>query len=91
MGIIADAVLDARAVTLNRQPAVELRMAEPLIGLILDHFRATDDPLALAIEVDGFVLTAPTLARPPVSDRLIVSGGFSVETAKELAATLAGS
>ena len=85
---VTEAVLDARAVTLNRQPAVEIRMGEPLLALIFDHFRSTQDPMTIAIEVDGFVITAPQIVRPPVSDRLVVSGGFSADTATELAANL---
>jgi hypothetical protein len=85
-----DAVLGARAVQFNRQPAVEVRMGQPLIELISDHFRQSENPLGLAIEVDGFVITAPQVARAPVGDRLVVSGGFSTEAARQLASTLNG-
>lgn len=85
----ADAIVDARAVLFNRQPAIELTMAPALIELVFGHFAQSESPLALAIEVDGFVVTAPQLARPPVSDRLIISGGMSTESAEQLAETLA--
>lgn len=83
-----DAVESARAVTLNRQPAVELRMMPKLLALINGHFASSTNPLALAIEVDGFVLTAPQISRPPVSDRLVVLGGLSNAAAARLAEIL---
>jgi len=81
----ANAVISARAVALNRQPAVEFVMAAGLRALIDDHFADPADPLVLAIEIDGVVLTAPQMARPPVSDRLVVSGGLSIEAAERIA------
>jgi len=83
-----DAVQSARAVELNRRPAVEIRMSTELQEFIGAHFSRTSDPLALAIEVDGDVVTAPLLSRPPLSDRLVVSGGFTTDTARQLAAIL---
>jgi hypothetical protein len=83
-----DAVESARAVALNRQPAVELQMTSELRALINNHFASSTNPLALAIEVGGFVLSAPQIQRPPVSDRLVVSGGFSVDSAERLAEIL---
>ncbi len=84
-----EAVQQARAVTLNRQPAVEIRMKPALVDLIDDHFAQTPDgPLVLAIAIDGLVITAPLLERPPAGDRLIVSGGFSADAAVRLAAIL---
>lgn len=81
----AEAVVGARAVALNRQPAVELMMTPELRALIQRHFAGATNPLVLAIEVDGVVLTAPQIGRPPVSDRLIVSGGLSADAAERLA------
>lgn len=83
-----DVVESARAVTLNRRPAIEIRMGDALVDLFERHFAQTSDPFALAIAADGFVLSAPQLTRLPVGDRLVVSGGFSVETAQQLAALL---
>ncbi|MFT5268212.1 MAG: preprotein translocase subunit SecD, partial [Acidimicrobiales bacterium] len=83
-----DAVESARAVALNRQPAVELQMTSELRALINNHFASSTNPLGLAIEVGGFVLSAPQIQRPPVSDRLVVSGGFSVDSAERLAEIL---
>lgn len=79
-----DAVQRARAVAFNRQPAVEITMTSALRSLITDHFDRTTAPLALAIEIDGVVLTAPLIPRPPVSDRLVVSGGLSLEAAERI-------
>lgn len=84
----ADVVDSARAVVFNRRPAVEIRMDAALVELFERHFAQTSDPFALAIAADGFVVSAPQLARPPVGDRLVVSGGFSVETARQLAVLL---
>ncbi|MDB4109937.1 hypothetical protein N9574_01645 [bacterium] len=83
-----DVMQSARAVSLNRQPAVELQMTAELRSLIGGHFAVTENPLVLAIEVDGFVVTAPRLSRLPVSERLVVSGGLTVEAAERLAALL---
>lgn len=88
----AQAIEGARAVRFNRRPAVELAVSSDLRRLMRDHFVVSDSPLALAIEIDGWVITAPTVARLPVSeDRLVISGGFTDETARQLARVLAGS
>jgi len=84
----ADAIESARAVDFNRRAAIEITMTPPTRRLIEDHFAASADPLVLAVEVDGMVITAPQLVRPPVSNRLVVSGGFSTETAQALAVIL---
>jgi hypothetical protein len=83
-----DAVVSARAVMFNRSPAVEIDMAGPLRDLIASHFRQTDAPMGLGIEVGGSVVTAPLISRPPVANRLVVSGGFTVESATALATAL---
>lgn len=83
-----DAVKSARAVIFNRSPAVEITMTAALQTLISDHFASTDAPMGLGIQFADQVVTAPTLARPPVADRLVVSGGFSVASAQSLAAAL---
>ena len=72
----------------NREAAIEIEMTPALNNVITQHFSLTDQPFGLAIEVDGFVISAPLLVRPPVADRLVVAGGFSIDSALALAATL---
>lgn len=84
----SDAVVRARAVELNRRPAVEIEMTPALRARFEAHSPISAEPYGLAIVVNGEVVSAPTLARPPVGDRLVVSGGFSTETATQLAAVL---
>ena len=91
----ADAVLDARAVSFNRAPAVELTIAPALRERIEEFFMSTPtgqgQAFTLALEVDGLVVTAPVLARLPASpDRLIVAGGLSRDAAERLAAAFGG-
>lgn len=87
-----DAITSARAVILNRRPAIDMRIGPDVQRLIASHFQQTGDPFGLAIEVDGAVVSAPLIVRPPaVGDRLALSGGFSFETARQLAAILNGS
>jgi len=85
-----DGVESARAVMFNRRPSVEVRMSRPLQTFIEANFANGRESVVLAVEVDGSVITAPQLSRPPTGDRLVVSGGFSVETATALAAILNG-
>jgi len=85
-----EAVASARAVAFNRNPAVEIKMAPALRELITEHFIETDQPMGLGIEVDGAVVLAPLLARPPVADRLVLSGGMTKEVATSFAALLNG-
>lgn len=85
-----DGVASARAVLLNRRPALELTMAAPLQGLIADHFAVSGDPFVFAIEIDGAVATVAQLARNPVSDRLVIASGFDEEAARAMAVLLTG-
>jgi len=87
----SNAIRSAEAVLVNRRPAIDLRIEPPMQQLIADHFATSGDPLTLAIQVGDSVITAPQIVRPPASpDRLVVSGGFSTETAIEFAAILNG-
>lgn len=87
------AVLGARAVILNRQVALDLEIGQALQNQIRDHFfnsaGVSDEPLVLAIEVDGEVIIASQLVRPPLTnDRLVIVGGMTPATATALAAVL---
>ncbi|KAG1647452.1 CTP pyrophosphohydrolase [Nymphon striatum] len=85
----AEAITAARAVVFNRQPAVELRITPTMQRLLQDHFVVTDQPITIAVEIDGAVITAPTLARLNASeDRLVLAGGLTEQTARELAQIL---
>lgn len=93
----AEAISAARAVTFDRSPAVELTITPALRSLILGAFASADpdepgsagNGLVIVVEVDGAVVSAPLLAQPSRSEtRLIISGGFSVESARALAAVL---
>lgn len=86
-----DAVVSARAVTFNRQAAVEVTMTDDLHDLVDFGFADGREVIAIAVEVDGAVITAPLLERPPVSDRLVLAGGFSPASARSLANALNGS
>ena len=93
----AEAISAARAVTFDRSPAVELTITPALRSLILGAFASVDpdepasagNGLVIVVEVDGAVVSAPLLAQPSRSEtRLIISGGFSAESARALAAVL---
>lgn len=90
-----EAVIDARAVFFNRQPAVEIRITPMLRTFLQDSLSAgagdsADEGLAIALEIDGRVVTAPLLRQASASrDRLIVYGGLSIESARTFAALLA--
>lgn len=86
----AQSARSARAVQLNRRPAVELVVAPPLRQLIDAHFASTEDPLTLAIEFDGAVVQVAQLVRPPLGERLVIAGGMTESTAIALAALLNG-
>ena len=83
-----EAIRAARVVAFNRQPAIELTMDRRLQEMVAQHFDRTGDPLVLAIEVDGEVVIAPRIDRPPLANRLVVSGGLTVATAQRLATLL---
>lgn len=80
----------------NRQPAVDLTITPEFRQWIVSTFQdqresGSDDGLALAIEVNGVVVTAPVLTRLPASDtRMVISGGMSAATAEMLASVLNG-
>ena len=91
----AEAIDAARAVTFNRQPAVELTITPAFRRFIVDQFApgsvAIERGIVIAVEVDGGVVTAPLLTRPSASeDRLVLAGGLSVESATDLARVLGG-
>ena len=81
-----DVAVSARAVDLNRSPGIDLVMT-PTFRQTLEEafFDDPANPVALAVEVDGAVVTVAVLSRPPVSDRLVLAGGFSVDSALALA------
>ena len=81
-----DVAISARAVELNRSPGIDLAMT-PAFRQTLEQafFAEPTNPVALAVEVDGVVVTVALLSRPPVSDRLVLADGFSVESALALA------
>lgn len=83
-----DAIAGARAVILNREPAVELRIGAPLAQLMNDQFPDGANPFSFAIEIDGQVVTAPLVSLPQLDDRIVIAGGFSVDAAQTLAAAL---
>lgn len=87
---VEEAFASARAVSLNRQPAVDVELAGPLKNFLMSRlFANADDPLVLAIEVDGGVVTAPRVFRIfPGLHRLTLTGGFSPDSASQLAALL---
>lgn len=90
-----DAISEARAVTFNRRPAVELTITPAFRSFLLSQFGpgsdAIDNGLVIAVEVDGAVLTAPLMTRPSASeDRFVLAGGLSVTSAQALATVLAG-
>lgn len=91
----SDAVVDARAVTFNRRPAVELTITPAFRAFLVNQFApgspATETGIVIAIEVDGNVVTAPLMTRPSASaQRFVLAGGLSVESAQALATVLAG-
>jgi hypothetical protein len=76
-------------VSLNRAPAVELAITPQLRAVISDHFSDADAPLVMAIEIAGEVVIGAGMARLPVSEgRLVISGGMTASTARELARVL---
>ena len=89
-----EAVVAARAVSFNRQPAVELTITPAFRSFIVEPFltgEVTDRGLVIAVIVDDEVVTAPLLVRPSASeDRLILAGGLSVDSARALASQLDG-
>lgn len=92
----AEAITTARAVTFNRQPAVELTITPVFRNFIVNSFApgspAIERGIVIAVEVAGGVVTAPLLTRPSASEtRLVLAGGLSVESAQDLAAVLTGS
>jgi len=84
-----EAIVGARPVTSNRQPAVELEITPAFRAVIASHFLTTDNPLAFAIQVGDEVVYAPQLARLPLSpNRLVLSGGMTEDSARAFAALL---
>ena len=91
----AEAITTARSVSFNRQPAVELTITPAFRNFIVSQFApgspAVENGIVIAVEVDGGVATAPLLTRPSASEtRLVLAGGLSVESARDLARVLAG-
>lgn len=79
-----EAVVSARAVQLNRRPAVELTITPQLRTFLETELSSAG--LVMAIEVDGYVVTALRFERLPVSrDRVVLAGGFDTESAERLA------
>lgn len=91
-----EAITAASAALFNRQPAVDVTISPVFRQWLVESFRdqsqqGLDGGIAIAIEVDGRVVTAPVLARLPASDtRMVISGGMSPATAERLAAVLNG-
>ncbi len=90
-----EAIASARAVSFNRQPAVELTITPAFRNFIVSQFApnspAIETGIVIAVEVDGGVVTAPLLTRPSASEtRLVLAGGLSVDSASDLARVLAG-
>lgn len=89
------AITAARAVSFNRQPAVELTITPTFRNFVFSQFapnsQASETGLVIAVEVQGRVVTAPLLTRPSASEtRLVLAGGLSAESARDLASVLAG-
>jgi hypothetical protein len=91
----SEAITAARAVSFNRQPAVELTITPLFRNFIFSQFapnsQVIENGLVIAVEVEGRVVTAPLLTRPSASEtRLVLAGGLSVDSARDLANVLAG-
>gem|GEM_PF-3425534 len=86
----SDVVISARAVQLNRRPALELVVDPVLLAATADHFLTSPSPFVFALRLDGQVVAVASLFQQPVTNRIIISSGFSEAAAVELADRING-